>query len=111
MPNGEPVDLTTEGLLKGKNYSQVNGMCRPGLLHGSEGVSLTLMPGFTVHQSSGGCLGKESTKARAFVAARVTPLAPKGMLGGEVKGCPRGLCVIGLHAPDGPITTSAADTV
>eukprot|EP01043_Picozoa_sp_COSAG02_P047939 COSAG02_NODE_4651_length_5132_cov_7.294854_3_plen_245_part_00 len=110
-PSGEPVDLTAEGLLKGKNYTQVNGMCRPGPLHGSEGVSLTLRAGYTVHQSSGGCLGKEKFNPRAFIAARVTPPAPNGQLGGEVKGCPRGLCIIGLHAPDGPISTSAADTV
>jgi hypothetical protein len=115
-PGGEPVDLTMEGYLEGRNYSQVNGMCRPGPLLGSEAVSLTLMPGFTVHQSGGGCLGQErlghKTDARAFVAARVTPPTPNGgMLGGEVKGCPSGLCIIGMHAPDGPIATSAADTV
>ena len=113
--SGEPVDLTTQGLLKGKNYSQVGAVCRPGLLRESEAVSITLMPGFTVGKSAGGCLGTESlghkSDARAFVAAHVTPPAANGMLGGVVQGCPKGLCMIGLHAPDGAIASSAAATV
>jgi hypothetical protein len=113
---GNPVDLTTQGLLKGKNFSQIGAVCRPGPLRGSEAVSLTLMPGFTVGASAGGCLGTETlghkSDARAFVAAHVTPPNPTGgMLGGEVQGCPKGLCVIGLHAPDGAIASSAAATV
>eukprot|EP01052_Picozoa_sp_SAG31_P026245 SAG31_NODE_2365_length_5859_cov_22.319097_3_plen_247_part_00 len=115
QPDGEPVDLTTKGMLHGRNYSQVNAVCRPGPLHGSESVSLTLIPGFTVHTSSGGCLGEETpghkTEPRAFVAARVTPPKPDGTLGGEVKGCPKGLCIIGLHAPDGAIARNAAGKI
>lgn len=112
---GEPVDLTTQNKLKGKKYSQVNAVCRPGPLRESEAVSLTLMPGFTVADSGGGCLGTETpghkSDARAFIAARVTPPKASGMLGGEVQGCPTGICLIGLHAPDGAIAPSAAATV
>eukprot|EP01051_Picozoa_sp_SAG22_P010917 SAG22_NODE_1013_length_6027_cov_4.804318_6_plen_250_part_00 len=113
--DGEPVDLTTKGALQGQNYSQVSAVCRPGPLHGSEAVSLTLMPGFTVEESSGGCLGTEKlghkTAARAFVAARVTPPKPNRGIGCVVQGCPKGICLIGLHAPDGAIAASAAGTV
>jgi hypothetical protein len=112
---GEPVDLTTEGLLRGKNYTQANAVCRPGPLRQSEAAALTLMPGFTVVASGGGCLGEETlghkTEARAFVAALVTTPPAKGMLGGEVKGCPKGLCIIGLASRGGSIASSAADTV
>lgn len=107
---GEPVDLTTLGELKGKNFTQVDAVCRPGPLKGSESVSLTLYPGFDVVKTDGGCLGEKAESARAFIAALVTPPTPLGgndprsMLGGEVKGCPKGICIIGMHAPDGAIT-------
>lgn len=110
--SGEPVDLTTQGMLLKANYKQVGAVCRSGA--GSESVSLTVMPNFTIHESSGGCLGKGTTAARAFIAARITvPAASGGMLGGAIKGCPKGLCVIGLHAPAaaGDIAPSAAGLV
>lgn len=30
-------------------------------------------------------------------------------MGGAIKGCPTGLCVVGLHAPDGAITSGRAE--
>jgi len=96
-----PINLPTQGL---HGWSQVNGSCAPPTPEQSGDVAaVSLAPGFKVLASDGGCLGGQDAwwgqkaDARAFAVALVEPPSP-------VAGCPKGLCIIGLHAPHNNIT-------
>jgi hypothetical protein len=42
---------------------------------------------------------------------RIHPPPANGNIGGGVKGCPLGICIVGLYAPEGTITTTPATVV
>jgi len=91
----------------GSGWSQVNGSC-PGAQAGATGDAVAMLfgPGYRVLRGGGGCLGGDAgggyrPDARAFAVALVQPPA-------AVRGCPGGLCVVGLHAPHVNVTQGAA---
>jgi hypothetical protein len=103
------VDLTQYGYLKGKGYTQVDGLCHAGHKLGNDAASLTFRPGFTVVKKGGGCLSKGgllgTSKPHAFAVALVKP--PKvnkinkinKYLGGIVKNCQEGVCMVAVNVP------------
>ena len=111
------VDLTQHGYLKGKGYTQVDGLCRAGKL-GGDAASLTFRPGFTVVKKDGGCLSKEGllskSQPHAFAVALVKPpkVNPSGTgtskyFGGVVKSCPDGICMLAVSVPAGGVVQGA----
>jgi hypothetical protein len=111
------VDLSQYGYLKGKGYTQVDGLCHAGKL-GDDAVSLTFRPGFTVAKKDGGCLSKEGllskSKPHAFAVAlvkppRVNPSASGSdkYSGGIVKNCQAGVCMVAVNVPADGIAQGA----
>jgi hypothetical protein len=109
--NSEAVDLTQHGQLEGKSYQQVDGLCHGGQKFGSSAVSLTFRPGWSVLKKDSGCLSKEGvlekTEPHAFVAALLKPPKANGMLGGIVKNCEAGVCMVALSVPKDGIAQGA----
>lgn len=112
--DGKPVDLRVNELA-GLNYSQVNGICaRPTQEKLVNTVALTLRPEYQVLAQGGGCLEGRTNKTapRAFAVAHVKLPPASGLFGGLVKGCPDGVCIVGLNAPPGAAQiTHGADEV
>lgn len=117
---GQPVDLTQYGVYKGKNYTQFGSVCSAsaGSTAPPSTVSITLGPGFQLLGKGAGCLvGNDATAVTAgapkpFAVALVKPPPVHGLVGGEVKGCPNGFCLVAINAPYGPAHLSAgADTL
>ena len=98
-----PADLAS-GFFSG--WTQVNGSCPGSAGATGDAAALLLAPSYKVLRSSGGCLGGDAAggyhaDARAFAVAMVQPPA-------AVRGCPQGLCFLGLHAPHVNVTRGAA---
>ena len=112
-----PIDLPSHGLPTAyPRWAQVNGTC-PGA-PGKTGDALALVLGsdWELQQvyrngkyealADGGCLGGDAggvykADARAFAVALAKPPQP------GVKGCEKGVCLIGLHSPHIDITKGA----
>lgn len=109
-PGSAAVELPPLGLFKGKNYTQVSGHCGGDDKNatGESGVGVTFYPGVTIERHGGGCLNHPTGEAHAFAVAFVQPPPPHELMGGTVKGCAAGICVVGLHAPPGEMQTPAA---
>lgn len=93
------------------NYSQVSGVCSIGKMQ-PNAASIALRPGFEVLAHATGCLNAGGDAApQAFAVAFVKPPPADGNLGGEVQGCPDGICIVGLSAPANSNITAGASQV
>jgi len=98
FPAGHHGDILyhlNEGGLEG--YTQVDGVCHHGPF--ADQISMVLDPTWFVNASTSGCLG--AVDSRAYVAARVSPPLSFG-------NC-QTLCVVAVHMPHGPATSSAGE--